>query len=137
MSCSQLDSSATCGRTNAPHDHSVGGNLRHGKNGLLEYTAGRDLSIFRSTCLFDVRDTSVEQDGYCNRENELFMVFEDTKVFLANRGMQHWGDRSEIIRAEVHDVQMSMNVFGRVYLTNMLVQVGFSFITRKVESSAD
>jgi hypothetical protein len=27
------------------------------------------------------------------------MRFEDTKVFLANRGAQHWGDRSEVIRS--------------------------------------
>ena len=53
------------------------------------------------------------------------MVFEDTKIFLANRGAQHWGDRSEVIRAELHDVGMSMNVFGTVFLTQMLVQVCF------------
>jgi hypothetical protein len=32
------------------------------------------------------------------------------------------GDRSEVINAEFHDLGMSANVFGKVYLTNMLVQ---------------
>lgn len=99
----------------------VGGTLQHKSNGLLEYTAGRHDS--RSTCAFDPLDQSKDQDGYCNTENEVFMVFEDTKIFLANRGAQHWGDRSEVIRAELHDVGMSMNVFGTVFLTQMLVQV--------------
>lgn len=28
--------------------------------------------------------------------------------------MQNWGDRSEIIRLELHDVSLAMNVFGKV-----------------------
>lgn len=30
--------------------------------------------------------------------------------------MQHWGQRSEIIRFEIHDVNLAMNVFGKVCL---------------------
>jgi len=100
----------------------VGGTLKHTytPDGPLTYTAGRDGD--RSTCLYDPLDDTHDQDGYCNAENELWMRFEDTKIFLSNRGAQHWGSRSEVLRVEVHDVGLSMNVFGKVYITNMLVQ---------------
>ncbi|KAH9259577.1 hypothetical protein BASA81_001999 [Batrachochytrium salamandrivorans] len=94
----------------------VGGTLQHDVNGVLTYTAGRDGD--RDTCAQDPTLTW----GYCRPNDYRFMVFEDTKVFLASRGMQQWGRRSEVIRAETHDVGESMNVFGQVYLTQMLVQ---------------
>lgn len=34
--------------------------------------------------------------------------------YLIMIGMQHWGERSEIIRFELHDVSLAMNVFGTV-----------------------
>lgn len=30
------------------------------------------------------------------------------------KGMQHWGNRAEIISFELHDVSLAMNVFGKV-----------------------
>lgn len=89
-------------------------------NGPLKYTAGRDGS--RDTCLYDPQNATYDQYGYCLYENSAWMRFEDVKIFLANRGAQHWGDRSEVIRAEIHDAGLSMNVFGQVYITQMLMQ---------------
>lgn len=57
----------------------------------------------------------------CPSEKQVWMRFEDTKVFLASSGLQSWGNREEIIRFEVHDVGLSTNVFGKVWIDQMLV----------------
>lgn len=36
--------------------------------------------------------------------------------------MQHWGNRAEIIRFELHDVSLAMNVFGKVWIDNMVME---------------
>jgi hypothetical protein len=54
--------------------------------GVLTYTAGRDIT--RGTCAVDV--WLMKQNGYCSRANSAWMVYNDTKIFLANRGLQHW-----------------------------------------------
>jgi hypothetical protein len=64
----------------------VGGTLKHSPSpgGVLMYTSGRDLE--RHSCAVDPSTTY----GWCTPPNYRWMRFEDTKVFLANRGMQHW-----------------------------------------------
>ena len=94
----------------------VGGTLWHvTKGGTLRYNSGRRLE--RYTCRVDPSTTW----NWCQRPDYMWMVFEDSKVFLANRGMQHWGSRAEVIRAEFHDVGMSSNVFGKVALHDLLI----------------
>jgi len=85
----------------------LGGNLEvtNTTTGAHNYTAGRFLPA-RGTVLNGVATW-----------NKFF----DTKVFLSNAGLQSWGDRSEIVRFELHDVQISTNVFGQVWIDNMLV----------------
>src|SRR4051794_24637513 len=36
--------------------------------------------------------------------------------------MQNWGNRAEIIRLELHDVSLAMNVFGQVWVDQMLME---------------
>lgn len=52
----------------------------------------------------------------CAADKRVWLRFEDTKVFLANVGLQSWGDREEIVRFEVHDCGLSTNVFGDVWI---------------------
>jgi hypothetical protein len=84
----------------------VGGNLKtkDSATGLTTYTHGREVSR-------DSKDDSGKQ---------IWLRFEDTKVFLANRGMQNWGNRQEVIRFEGHDLGLSANVFGSVWIDDML-----------------
>lgn len=92
----------------------VGGQLSYKGtwgSSLLTYTPGRSKS--HSTC-------SVAADDWCSEENQLWLKFEDVKVFLSNRGMQHWGDRSDLIRIEFSDINLAANVFGDVSGRNIL-----------------
>lgn len=98
----------------------LGGNLKtDATTGNTIYTAGRFLPA-RDTCNDTTIGSSVNNKG-CPAANRIWNKFFDTKVFLSNVGLQSWGDRSELIRFEVHDVQLSTNVFGQVWIDQMLV----------------
>uniref|UniRef100_A0A6B2KYW6 CEMIP beta-helix domain-containing protein n=1 Tax=Arcella intermedia TaxID=1963864 RepID=A0A6B2KYW6_9EUKA len=91
----------------------IGGNLNEETNpGYLTYTHGREVS--RDTCLYYT-------SGSCPKGWQTSLVLRDTKVFLANRGIQDWGDREDIIRFEGHDLGLSANVFGSVWIDQMLL----------------
>jgi len=96
----------------------VGGNLVLNAASQQVYTAGR--YIPRDTCSISSYGSS-ENPNSCPSSNQVWLQFLDTKVFLANAGLQSWGDREEIIRFEVHDVGISTNVFGQVWIDQMLV----------------
>ena len=51
----------------------------------------------------------------------LWLELQDNKAFLANRGLQAWGNRADIQRMEIHDVGLSMNVFGEVWISQLLM----------------
>jgi hypothetical protein len=53
---------------------------------------------------------------------KLWIRLEDNKAFLANRGLQDWGDRAEIVRFEIHDTGLAMNVFGEVWIDQLLME---------------
>ncbi len=65
----------------------VGGQLWVDANGVLNYNPGR---YSRSSML---------PDG-----TPVFMTFTDTKVFLSNKGVLHWGNASQHFDLEVHDL---------------------------------
>jgi hypothetical protein len=98
----------------------VGGELQQQSNGVLRYTSGR--SETHDTCKNKLVGLPGQTEGCWDLIDQLWLRFEDNKVFLANRGMQHWGERSEIIRFELHDVGLSMNVFGKVWIDAMLME---------------
>ena len=50
------------------------------------------------------------------------MVFEHTKVFLANKGLAHWGNTVKVLHAEFHDVRVSAMLFGKACMINILGQ---------------
>ncbi|KAI9015919.1 G8 domain-containing protein [Hyaloraphidium curvatum] len=92
----------------------VGGQLTYKGawgNSLLTYTPGRSKS--HSTC-------TVPANDWCGDDDRVWLRFEDTKVFLSNRGMQHWGDRSDIVRFELADINLAANVFGQVSASGVL-----------------
>ena len=49
------------------------------------------------------------------------MVFEHTKVFLANTGIAHWGNSVKIINAEFHDVLLASFLFGEGLIAHALI----------------
>jgi len=102
----------------------LGGNLKlietpTASTSGTQYTAGRDTPA-RDTCVSRHYGSAVNSNQ-CPSAEQLWLRFEDTKVFLANSGLQSWGNREEFVRFEVHDVGLSTNVFGQVWVDQMLV----------------
>lgn len=107
------------------------------ENKKLIYWPGRRIFNIRRTCSIDTSryvNTGLNIT-YCPASQYYrTMRFEDNKVFLVNgRGMQHWGERAEVIRFECIDCFMSMNVFGKVWVDNLLTNCrsgGFAGLTK-------
>ncbi|KAJ3036905.1 Fibrocystin-L, partial [Rhizoclosmatium hyalinum] len=75
----------------------VGGQLIM-KKGLLEYNPGRVTAGSADTCWLPL------QNFGCPIPSRAWMRFGNTKVFLSNKGIMHWGQRSEVIKYEGHDL---------------------------------
>eukprot|EP01087_Luapelamoeba_hula_P000813 TRINITY_DN105_c0_g1_i5.p1 TRINITY_DN105_c0_g1~~TRINITY_DN105_c0_g1_i5.p1 ORF type:complete len:1108 (+),score=125.47 TRINITY_DN105_c0_g1_i5:207-3530(+) len=97
-----------------------GGQLQYTDNTLttLTYNAGRS-PVVHDTC----SDSTIipPGNGCYDVKAQLWLRLEDNKAFLANRGLQAWGNRAELVRLEIHDTALSMNVFGQVWITGMLM----------------
>ncbi|KAJ3027564.1 UNVERIFIED_CONTAM: Fibrocystin-L [Siphonaria sp. JEL0065] len=91
----------------------VGGLFQTEANGSLSYNPGRSSTTRAQTC--NVPLTSLTQ---CS--SLAWMRFNNTKVFLSNRGIMHWGNRVEVVKYEGHDCGISANVFGQVWIDKML-----------------
>ncbi|KAK5578897.1 hypothetical protein RB653_008572 [Dictyostelium firmibasis] len=85
----------------------VGGDLSTGSDGLLVYNSGR---ISRETYL-----NGVQSGG------EIWMRFNNTKVFLSNRGIGMWGERVEVVLLESHDSIRPGSLFGEAWLSDAIV----------------
>eukprot|EP01132_Coremiostelium_polycephalum_P000408 gene408-516_t len=82
----------------------VGGNLSHSLvTGDLIYYTGR---TFRNTRLNGV---------------PVWMRYSNTKVFLSNSGVNHWGERIEVVGLEAHDCHRPGTIFGQALLSNAIV----------------
>jgi len=100
----------------------VGGELKYTDDTktTLHYTAGRSLS--HDTCKDQTAGTPTGPGGCWGAATDpLWLQFEDNKAFLGNRGLQNWGNRADLQRFEMHDVVLSMNVFGAVWIDNLLM----------------
>ncbi|ORY37007.1 hypothetical protein BCR33DRAFT_721660 [Rhizoclosmatium globosum] len=60
------------------------------------------------------------QNFGCPIPSRAWMRFSNTKVFLSNKGIMHWGQRSEVVKYEGHDLGVSASVFGQVWIDQML-----------------
>ncbi|EGC31281.1 hypothetical protein DICPUDRAFT_156894 [Dictyostelium purpureum] len=85
----------------------VGGQLSYGSNDLLQYSSGRNS---RETFLNGDEDST-----------EVWMRFNNTKVFLSNRGLDHWGERVEVVTLESHDCHRPATLFGEAWFSNAIV----------------
>ncbi|KAN0024762.1 hypothetical protein ACTFIV_009171 [Dictyostelium citrinum] len=87
----------------------VGGNLVFNEvDGLLYYSSGR---YARSTYF-----NGTEADG-----NEEWMRFNNTKIYLSNRGVSHWGERVECVYLESYDSLRPASLFGQAWLSNAII----------------
>jgi hypothetical protein len=88
----------------------------------LKYTEGRS-NIVHDTCSDKTVGTPASTNTGCwDLKSQLWLELEDNKAFLANRGLQAWGNRANIQRIEIHDTALSMNVFGQVWVNGMLME---------------
>ncbi|KAJ9457879.1 hypothetical protein DIPPA_28035 [Diplonema papillatum] len=90
----------------------IGGQLTTESDGTLAYNSGR----------FS-RHTRVEKEpGIADWEGTpVVQVFENTLLYGCNKGVLHWGNRVEIVTAEMHDVARAGTLFGEVWLTDAIV----------------
>ncbi|KAJ3285678.1 Fibrocystin-L [Rhizoclosmatium sp. JEL0117] len=93
----------------------IGGLLKTEANGTTSYNPGRVNSVHAETCL-----TPLATGTSCSVQNYLWMRFNNTKVFLGNKGLMHWGVRVEVVKYEGHDLGTSASVFGQVWIDKML-----------------
>eukprot|EP00474_Spongospora_subterranea_P005425 CRZ05883.1 hypothetical protein [Spongospora subterranea] len=91
----------------------VGGLFEHDANngGVLHYNAGRQV-MGSESCL-------VKPESW-GCPSLAWMRFNNTKVFLANRGIMHWGRRAEVVKLEAYDCGKAANMFGMVWVNQML-----------------
>ncbi|GBG34566.1 G8 domain-containing protein DDB_G0286311 [Hondaea fermentalgiana] len=87
----------------------VGGRLEHlDDTDVLYYNPGREVNARETLC----------PDGTSFVECE--MIFTNTKVFLSNWGINHWGERGRYDYLEAHDVFRPVGILGAHFLTNLL-----------------
>jgi hypothetical protein len=85
----------------------VGGWLEQSAiDGVLEYVSGRR-----------------ERDVYTDDYEQAFMYFQNTKVFLCNTGIAHWGNNVHVEGAEMHDVRKGAMLFGKSALNSALINM--------------
>eukprot|EP01038_Epipyxis_sp_PR26KG_P008105 gene8105-10977_t len=77
------------------------------ENNVLTYYSGRH-----------ARDT---RDGITGES--LYILFEDTKAFLCNAGIAHWGNDFRIESAEMHDVELGAFMFGSSGMSNTIINL--------------
>ena len=78
--------------------------LEYDSNGQLVYNSGR-------------KERLMFVDG---ARSYRAMLFENTKVFLCNKGISHWGDNSQFEGVEVYDARVNMMLFGKAYVHSAL-----------------
>ncbi|KAK5575391.1 hypothetical protein RB653_010651 [Dictyostelium firmibasis] len=89
----------------------VGGKLTFDEEaGILVYNTGR---FSRETC----------KDGIFSWDSMTYewMRFNNTKIFLSNFGLQHWGSRVEVVNLESYDNNRPATLFGDAWLSNAIV----------------
>ncbi|KAM9952753.1 hypothetical protein ACTFIR_007808 [Dictyostelium discoideum] len=102
----------------------VGGKLITDEvTGLLVYNTGRHS---RATC----------KDGIFSYDPStyLWMRFNNTKIFLSNLGLGHWGDRVEVVGLEAYDSMRPASLFGAAWLSNAIVDGQTGNILSKSQS---
>ncbi|KAJ3325116.1 Fibrocystin-L [Boothiomyces sp. JEL0866] len=80
--------------------------------GAASYNPGRMVGNGFNMCISNPNSTNCISNAW--------MRFTNTKAFLANRGIMHWGNRQELIRYEAHDCGKAANMFGQVWVNQML-----------------
>eukprot|EP01122_Echinamoeba_exundans_P010929 TRINITY_DN4198_c0_g1_i2.p1 TRINITY_DN4198_c0_g1~~TRINITY_DN4198_c0_g1_i2.p1 ORF type:complete len:1151 (-),score=166.29 TRINITY_DN4198_c0_g1_i2:5-3457(-) len=87
----------------------VGGRLwTDPTTGKLKYHSGRNA---RSTAKLSADGVLVDE----------WMLFSNTKVWLSQLGISHWGHRATVLDYEAHDIVRSAQLFGEVWIDNVLV----------------
>ncbi len=94
---------------------SLGGWLDYLADGRLFYQSGR-------THPYTYWSTRVSQHFNKTRD---WMKFTDSKFWLVNKGVAHWGDSVEIFNSEFYDFKTGAMMFGAASIQNSLI-VGYS-----------
>jgi hypothetical protein len=88
----------------------IGGKLWY-ENGVLWYDNGR----------YERGTSANTLPGTANYIDPLWMSFTNTKAWLCQIGLSHWGERADVNHYEVHDSARSVQLFGESWYGNALV----------------
>ncbi|KAK5582784.1 hypothetical protein RB653_004370 [Dictyostelium firmibasis] len=98
----------------------VGANLTYNEaNGLLYYDSGR-------------YERFTYKNGTVIYGNEVMMRFNNTKIYLSNFGLGHWGEYVEVVSYESHDNIRSASIFGEAWLSSAIVNGNSNNIARSI-----
>ncbi|KAN0031855.1 hypothetical protein ACTFIV_005722 [Dictyostelium citrinum] len=98
----------------------VGANLTYNEvDGLLYYDSGRF-------------ERFTYKNGTVVYGNEVPMRFNNTKIYLSNFGLGHWGEYVEVVTYESHDNIRSASIFGEAWLSNAIVNGNSNNIARSI-----
>eukprot|EP01088_Endostelium_zonatum_P016610 TRINITY_DN455_c0_g2_i1.p1 TRINITY_DN455_c0_g2~~TRINITY_DN455_c0_g2_i1.p1 ORF type:complete len:1474 (-),score=364.80 TRINITY_DN455_c0_g2_i1:29-4450(-) len=100
----------------------VGGNLKNnGQGGPLVYLSGRIARNTRWPFLSTDVPSSTAGLGWTNTSPQAFMSFNNSKTFLCQKGINHWGNTVELTNYESHDNTLSATVFGQAWMGGALI----------------
>ncbi|KAM9953074.1 hypothetical protein ACTFIR_008132 [Dictyostelium discoideum] len=98
----------------------VGANLTYNEmNGLLYYDSGRF-------------ERFTYKNGTVVYGNEVPMRFNNTKIYLSNFGIGHWGEYVEVVSYESHDNIRSASIFGEAWLSKAIINGNSNNIARSI-----
>lgn len=81
-------------------------------NNTLRYISGR---VSRET------RTQIPNEQYTWQSPPLWMKFTNTKTFLCQDGIGHWGSRIEVQRYEGFDIRRAATLFGEAWFDSAVV----------------
>jgi len=101
-----------------------GGSLYYNSNGVLEYNAGRDFGISRTTCAINKCVASNSCDAFCQPYERVSLEVTNTKAFLApGVGFGSWSGNMDVIGYECHDCGLSMESLSDGFWVNKMLTV--------------
>eukprot|EP01132_Coremiostelium_polycephalum_P010213 gene10213-12524_t len=101
------------------------GNSAH-SSGYSWEASGGIIYVGGNLSVSTVTQKLVYHTGRTSRNTNLYgadvwMKFTNTKVFLGNSGINHWGERIEAIGIESHDCHRPATLFGQAWLSNGII----------------
>ena len=84
------------------------------------YTGGTQQYQADNTLFYNVG--RVERNTKDDSGAPAWMIFNHTRVYMCNRGLNHWGKRAEATNYAAHDVTKGLTLFGEAWVDNAVIE---------------